>query len=437
MKPVIRKTWLKHMAALLAGLALAMAWPGGDGEPVAEKSVPVDSSAGKGEGDFPGERKAKNSNRSDLKAEYAKAWEIMLRENNNTYQSKIQRESLLKDWADVDLKGALSAAMDFAKSSLGGSHWNPNCNHLGAFDEVIRRRPIEFFDVLKGDPFGLATGRARQHWISRVAVEEPGLIPGILDQLGNRDKVTALTRCLDSPNLDAGRRDALIFSLAALPDEPGNQALLDAAGKRLAELPESQLLERYEAASDEGSRRMIEAALHVRLLDDGEDRETMKKRLDSLPPQIAGAVLDRALNEPRQNSAAFTLALDRILDKPEWATREKELCMKLHNMFLRGANVGELAAWADTIPERQDCEDLHRVAMRGILGADREKAWSLLEEMPSGWKRDNGYVEYINRAIHVLSDESAALRAIERIESEHFKGQAGQMISVWREKQNN
>lgn len=414
----------------LAGLVLALVWPGGRNR--ADSNHPTADSTGRSTpSENATEAKARSSVRPSSSAndEFYKAWQQLLREPDDSEEVWKRRQALLKDWADHDLRAALGAVLA-EDNSNPHTAFSPFPSMLTAFNDAIRRRPLEFFDLLKGDPFGLDSGLVRRHALATIAHSEPGFIPTILDQLGRSDRVKALTLCLESPKLDAQRRDDLIRSLGSLQDDPANRGLFRTAGSQLASLDEMELLARYSAAPSDGERHILTSALQSKLLASRGTRAEIATRLEALPEGVASSILAQTLDDPQGHAGVFTLALDRALDQPEWPGREKELCMRLHQLQLLGGerNSDELAQWASGLPEREDCEDLYRVAMRSLIYGDPEKAWQHIEAMPGGWKRDNAFLEMVNRAAHTLSDEAAARRALEQIESEHFRAQAAAMI---------
>lgn len=414
----------------MAGVVLALVWPSDRNR--ADSNHP--------KGDFtrrntPSQNTTEARTRSSVRPsssvndEFSKAWRQLLREPDDSEDVWKRRQALLKDWADHDLRAALGAV--FADDSCNPhTAFSPFPSLLTAFDDVIRRRPLEFFDLLKGDPFGLDSGLVRRHALATIARSEPGFIPTILDQLGRADRVKALTICLGSPKLDTQRRDDLIRSLGRLPDDPVNRALFRTAGRHLASQDEQVLLASYSAAQSDGERHILTSALQSKLLAARGTRAEIAGRLEALPEGVTSSILAQTLDDPQGHAGAFTLALDRALDQPAWPGREKELCMRLHQLQLQGGErySDELAQWASGLPERDDCEDLYRVAMRSLIYGDPEKAWQRIEAMPGGWKRDNAFLEMVNRAVHTLSDEAAARRALEQIESEHFRAQAADMI---------
>ena len=49
----------------------------------------------------------------------------------------------------------------------------------------------------------------------------------------------------------------------------------------------------------------------------------------------------------------------------------------------------------------------------------------------SGWQRDNALTEFVNGSLHTRRDEAAAQRALDLIESDHFRTTATQMLEKW------
>jgi hypothetical protein len=290
---------------------------------------------------------------------------------------------------------------------------------------------MEFFELLRGEQFGLATGSARWYWLRQVAQEQPGLLPTVLDQLGTKDRITAIDLCFASPELGKEQKSALVKALAALPDEPRNRVLWDAAGKQLADQPTADLLGQYAAAEDAGSRRIVGAALEQQVLAVNGSRNVIREKLAGLPEDLQPQVMEHILANPRNNAPAMTLALDEAVKSDDWATRQQASCIALHKAVASCADAAEIAEWAGTLPEREDCEDLYRVGVRQFLAREPDRGWEWIGAMPSGWQRDNALTEFVNGSLHSRRDEAAAQRALDLIESDHFRTAATQTMEKW------
>lgn len=418
-----------HAAAILLGLAVAIGWPrsatrGNAADPAQEAAAPnaarQRSSSRQG------------NDKRTVSAEYANAWDRLWRDRQRNPESFAARLSLLAEWAELDPAAAVAAAIA-ADGTPGVERdpFSPYGTHFGAFQDFIKRRPLEFFELVKGEQFGLATGLSRRYWLIQVGREQPGLLPTVLGELGSKDRITALDLCFASPEFAKDQQAALVKVLAALPDDPRNRTLWDAVGKRLAGQPTADLLGRYATADDPGSRRMVGAALEQQVLVTEGGRDAIKQSLAGLPDDLRPQVMDHILANPRNNAPAMTLALDEVVNSDDWAARQKELCYRLHNTLASCTDAAEIAEWAGTLPEREDCEDLYRVGVRQFLAREPDHGWEWIGGMPSGWQRDNALTEYINGSLHNRRDEAAAQRALDLIESDHFRASATQMFEKW------
>jgi hypothetical protein len=418
-----------NLAAACLGLAIAVGWPRSANrenatDAVAEMAGP--SATGQRSGNREG------NGRRGLPGEYAKAWDRLWRDRQRTPESFAARLSLLAEWAELDPAAALAAAL--AADGAPGVERDPFSlygTHFSAFQDFIKRRPMEFFELVKGERFGLDTGLARRRWLQQVAWQQPGLLPTVLNDLGTKDRVTALDLCFTSREFTKEQQAALVKSLAALPDDPRNRTLWDTVGKRLASQPTADLLGQYAEAEDPGSRRIVGAALEQQVLMTQGGRDAIKQSLAGLPDDLRPQVMEHILANPRNNAAAMTLALDDAIKSGDWAARQQASCIALHKAVASCANAAEIAEWAGTLPEREDCEDLYRVGVRQLLAREPDRGWEWIGAMPSGWQRDNALTEFINGSLHSRSDEAAAQRALDLIESEHFRAGATQMLAKW------
>ena len=407
-----------HTGAVLLGVALAVWWPDGIGNGCADRvlapggSAAVERVAGSGG--------RKREARASLSAEYEKAWWKLMRQPRNGLEA---HRRLLRAWADVDPDAALAAALD-ADMREG----NTEGGHLRAFDVWIERRPLEFLGLVKELKFGLMTGRARKYWMRMVGERDPGLLADHLLELGTKDRGTALGICFTNPDFTDASRDALVKALSSLPESAANRKLWSDLGVFVARQSADELLRQYAGSGDAGTRHVIGSALAAQIVAVRDDCVSIHDRMDAIPADLRKQVVENILANPKQNPVAMTLALDETINTDAWARRQKELCYQFHNSIQSGANPEDLASWAATLPEREDCEDLYRVGVRSFILSSPEKAWAAIGEMPSGWKRDNMLTEYVQRALYGKGGVAEATRALERIESDHFRAQADAMI---------
>ena len=413
----------------MLGLAVAIGWPrsatradAADPGPEAAAPDAVRQRSGGRQG----------SDKRALSAEYATAWDRLWRDRQRNAESFAARLSLLAEWAELDPVAALAAAIA-ADGAPGVERdpFSPHETHFSAFQDFIKRRPMEFFELVKGERFGLATGLARRRWLQQVASQQPGLLPTVLNDLGTKDRITALDLCFTSREFAKEQQAALVKALATLPDDPRNRTLWDAVGKRLAGQPTADLLGQYAAAADPGSRRIVGAALEQQVLVTKGGRDAIKQSLAGLPDDLRPQVMEHILANPRNNAPAMTLALDEAVKSDDWATRQQASCIALHKVVASCTNAAEIAEWAGTLPEREDCEDLYRVGVRQFLAREPDRGWDWIGAMPFGWQRDNALTEFVNGSLHSRRDAAAAQRALDLIESDHFRTAATQTLEKW------
>lgn len=160
-------------------------------------------------------------------------------------------------------------------------------------------------------------------------------------------------------------------------------------------------------------------------------RDAIKQSLAGLPDDLRPQVMEHILANPRNNAPAMTLALDEAVKSDDWATRQQASCIALHKVVASCTNAAEIAEWAGTLPEREDCEDLYRVGVRQFLAREPDRGWDWIGAMPSGWQRDNALTEFVNGSLHSRRDAAAAQRALDLIESDHFRTAATQTLEKW------
>jgi hypothetical protein len=116
--------------------------------------------------------------------------------------------------------------------------------------------------------------------------------------------------------------------------------------------------------------------------------------------------------------------LDEVIPTGEWAKEEKGLCVRLHNLVMKTRETDLLLDWAVTLPERKDTEDVFRVAMRGMLYMEPERAKVWIVERKSSWMRNNGLAAFVQAALGSRGDVEGAKWARDQIDDPDFAAAA-------------
>jgi hypothetical protein len=116
--------------------------------------------------------------------------------------------------------------------------------------------------------------------------------------------------------------------------------------------------------------------------------------------------------------------LDEVIPTGEWAKEEKGLCVRLHNLVMKSNEVDVLLDWAVMLPERKDTEDVFRVAMRGMLYREPERAKVWIVERKSPWMRNNGLAAFVQAALGSRGDVEGAKWARDQIDDPDFAAAA-------------
>jgi len=426
-----------HLLALLAGAGLA-AWWGSSraGGPAAGTAAAANGGARPGSGkdaDYSNSipaasKRTATRSSTDRSAAYREAWAALLLKNLPTEEMKELQNRLLREWVEIDPEGAVAAALGVMGAS--GSH-GTNSGILDAFYRKMADQPGLFWPMIRDNKFGMATAHLRNQWIEVVGQRDPALLASYFDELPPQARTKAVTACLQGLHKSPEKMKAFLDKMTALPDTPENRGMWKSAGSYLGRLTAEELVKGLTDAANEGQRQIYLEGYAQGWSNKQAKPGELRAALETLPEasrkDAALAVLGKTYY-----AASITDVADLLIEQGDWAAVSKSLVVRLHQSATQ--DTGALAAWAATLPERQETEDLYRTAVRQHINGDPEAARDWIEAMPAGWKRDNALAEYVNSSLHARDDPDGAAWAFERIESTTFIKAAEVMQQQWQDR---
>jgi len=149
-------------------------------------------------------------------SEYQKAWDAIVDQSLPAQQRYFLQIELLRQWAEVDLEGALIAAFD---TSWDGNNGMGLRGLLQAFDAAFMKRPTESWDLITSGRFGLGATIAKGRWAEVVVKENPLLVANSLRQIPYHTRRSIFPQVLAAIKEDPSKIGAFYDKLAELPQD--------------------------------------------------------------------------------------------------------------------------------------------------------------------------------------------------------------------------
>jgi hypothetical protein len=150
------------------------------------------------------------------------------------------------------------------------------------------------------------------------------------------------------------------------------------------------------------------------------DYAGIKATLNSLPEDFRRDAVQGLCGHQGKSVGAFLAAIDELVGGADWPKIEKPICAKLHNLTIGSHAYDTLLAWAALLPEREDTEDLLRVAIRGCSIRQPAKAKLWIQALPQGWKQQDALAGYVQVSLMYRGDLTDARWALGQLTDPHF-----------------
>jgi hypothetical protein len=404
-----------HAAALAVGIALAAA--------LARK--PADSPSNKSS-----ESQAARENRSSrpdrdtsrigtLRSEdYRRAWTALASKEHTILDRRGLQLELLERWAEVDLEGALQAAMGEAWDN----DYNPGFSVLGtaghpligAFAKAFAERPLDAWKLINSGQFGVGTQILREQWVTRVAAKDGVLLISMLAEVPASLREGAVNRAMEEAKTRPGVLQAILAKLLALPPGEESDSWLKLAAANLPDSGDPVALRENWLNAQDGSPRtlaLMSWGANLRRADEA----TLLKEWENVPEDRRGEAAKAILSPMDYESKALTTAIDLAMQAGEWEFLAEKAPEQLR-WHAPHTDPVKLAEWAMDLPERPETVELFHRAVDRYIGEDLPRAKGWLEEMePGDWRRERGLAEYSQQALRRHQDPEASRWALDRI----------------------
>ena len=362
---------------------------------------------------------------------FQKAWMRLMSRDMADEEKKEVGSLLLKKWAVLDPEGALAAALEADRNALPGKLKD----FLHALDDAIQENPELFFSLISSDSLGLDRALVRNVWIAATAKSCPDVLTAHLEDLPAKSRAQAVAMALETLGKDADptRKDALLDSLAKLPDSSDNRAIWDKAGATLAHMGAGELKDRILSSTTPGEKAMAVKGFGMALT--STSRDEAKQTLGALPSSLQSEIVAKAIQYDGGNSGALMSTIDVLLASEQWPAASKRAVTRIHNLGLKAQDPIEMANWAMELPERADTEEIFQSALRGYFYRSPADAKEWIQSIRSTWKRDNALMEYTRLRLVSGGDRDAAGWAISQIADPATRAAAAKVQADWEAKQ--
>ena len=437
MKPSIRI--LSHFGAVFIGIIIAgsvagFSKPTSDSKPVVGKTT--HSTDTENDRETPHAPKPGKESKPKLKPnEFQKAWDaVASRKLSLSDRMSLQRK-ILEKWAEVDLAGAMDAAMKEAwdgDTSFSNGTYYFNAPLLSAFSQAFSDRPLEAWELIQSGKFGVGAQILRGQWLESVSKSNGLLVASMLSELPGSLQKEAVMESLR--NAKAGpERDALI---AKIIEQAGDKHddWIQAAFKDLPGGGDPVALRNQWTALPAGAARqvaMMKWGASLRTL----DAEKLSSELANVPENAKAETAKAMLSQLNGESPGLLSALEFAIATDQWGSLAKSTASQLANFGERNhMDPAKLAEWGSNLPQRPDTVETFHKSIGRYIRDDLPRAKEWFQSMPEGsWQRDHGLAEFSQQALWGKNDPAFSQWALDSITDPAIKAEAQGWRHDWEE----
>jgi hypothetical protein len=360
--------------------------------------------------------------------DFKRAWDAIADQSMSTGERHQLQVMLLRQWAEVDLEGALEAAFDTSWDSEGGTGGIRQL--LGVFSEQFAKRPTESWDLITSGKFGLGAAIAKSVWAESVVKENPLLVVNSFSKIPYHTRAGIFKKIVEAIQKDPSKIAQFYDKLAELPQSEQyldfvREAVTTLGARGTAEELRAKFLE---ATSD--AQRTILIHEYGKALG-ASDVNAIRAELARLPEADRGRMLRSiAIHSPVGDNTPKLIEM--ILAAGEYGQVNQAVTAKLREYARDPERQVSLANWAMTLPQSEDASKLVHRAVEPYLLGDPQGARSWLESLPPSWARDRALAEYSQHSVWRRNDSETSWWAIEQIADPQVKATATQWRSGWK-----
>jgi hypothetical protein len=339
----------------------------------------------------------------------------------NSDETRAKLHALLAEWILVDPRNCLRSWVKYARSMNGIYLFDAFREICQTDPEYLRNNMIKHLD-------GLDRGYALQNWVELMSRENCTELMKLFDSLGIAEKRKAVFMLYHSFQLTSTQRTQLVEKIANLPDSPVNRDLVQEMIRAEAILYVKDEIKNLSEVTTEGmlryhSRRLIEAVRSER-----KSYRELQKILADLPEDARSMASKEIAMTDAPSAALLQVAIDQLRTTDDWESQAKQLAVALHYTTGQNPQPQESAEWALSLPQTSEFEDLYRVGVRSFANRQPAAYEQWIQQLPSGWQRDNASVEYVHSLMRDKANAELAEQILPTIQDPNFQKSAQQMI---------
>lgn len=366
---------------------------------------------------------------SKLRAsDFRKAWDAIADQKLGTAERYQLQTALLRQWAEVDLSGAMEAAFDTSWDSEGGMGGIKQL--LSVFKDQFAKRPTEAWDLINSGRFGLGATIAKGVWAEAVVKENPLLVVNSFSQIPFHTRGGIFKQILESVQKDPSKIGQFYDKLAELPqNEQYLNFIREAVTTLGARGTADELRAKFLSATSEAQRTILIHEYGKAL--GAADESAIRGELAKLPEEDRGRML-RSIAVHSPVGEQTPRIIEMVLESGEYGEVYQILNTKMREYAKEPEKQVSLANWAMTLPRSEDAAKVVHRAVEPYLMGDPQGAKTWLESQPAGWARDHALAEYSQHSVWRRNDSETSWWAIQQITDPGLKATVTKWRSSWK-----
>jgi hypothetical protein len=374
------------------------------------------------------ERSARPISREEFRA----AWAAFSRSSKRRAERLPEQKKLLAAWAEIDLEGALDAAM--AEAWDDDQMGRQDHEILDAFDKVFAARPLDAWALIQSGKYGLGAALIRFHWASILANSDGSLLVSMLGEFQPGFQKEAIESAVRCNNQEPEEMRKILARIASFPPGAQRDEWLIEAAKGLPDGGDTPALrERWQQLAEGPDRLVARMAWAASLR--RADRDLLLAEWEKVPATDRQDAAASLLTQLEWRAGSLTTVLDLALEAGQWETLSRTGPELLRNEALF-SDAAALATWAVNLPDRPESPALFREAVDHFLGQDLPRARTWIENLPSGgWQQEQALAVFSRQALHRQGDTGAADWAFEQIQDPALREEAAAWRKDWEKSQ--
>lgn len=423
---------ISHSVAMGIGVAIAAAGFSkheSTGTVPAGKAPAVSRSAG----DPGASRPRPDAKRALKKEDYQIAWDAVRTRGLKRLDRMTLQQQILAKWAEVDLLGALDAAMneawDEGGQKVGGTYYFP-LSLLEAFSQAFSDRPLDAWALIQSGRYGVASELLRNQWVTSVSKTDGFLVASMLASLSVDLQKQAITGIVQGAKTSE-EREAVVARIIGLAGENHVDWIRQAFNQLPGGGDPAELRKRWSSLPDGTARKvaMIEWGASLKKMND----ESLSAELEQIPTDARERVSQVIMSQLESDNPGLLTLLDFAISAGQLEVVSKLSPSTIADFSERGLVKSErLAEWACNLPEGPDTVEMYYKAVGRYIRDDLPRAREWLEAMPEGsWQRENGLAEFSQQALWRKNDPAASQWALDAITDPTVKANADKWRKDW------